>query len=79
MDGRDRVAPVVGLLVAWGGTAPLVSPAARLLANPSSLVTKCLEQAILWLVCGALVGIVVLWEKQPLASLWLRPLYDTRR
>jgi len=37
-------------------------------------VTKCLEQAALWLLFAAVVGIVVFWEKQPLASLWVRPL-----
>jgi membrane protease YdiL (CAAX protease family) len=73
MGGGGRVAPVVGLLVAWGGTALLVSPFARFPGDPSSVVTKCLGQAALWLLFAAVIGIVVLWEKQPLASLWLRP------
>jgi membrane protease YdiL (CAAX protease family) len=30
-------------------------------------------QAALWLLCAAVVGIVLLWEKQPLTSLWLKP------
>ena len=75
MDGWKRVAPVVGLLVAWGGTALLVSPVARSLSDPSSIVAKCLGQVALWLLLAAVVGIVVLWEKQPLASLWLRPFH----
>lgn len=33
-----------------------------------------LGQAALWLLCGAIIGIVVLWEKRPLSSLWFRPL-----
>lgn len=54
--------------------ALLVSPAAGFLGDPASIVTKCLEQTALWLLFVVIVGIVVLWEKQPLASLWLRPL-----
>jgi len=60
MDGWKRVAPVVGLLVAWGGTALLVSPVARSLSDPSSIVAKCLGQVALWLLLAAVVGIVVL-------------------
>src|SRR5262245_35431573 len=71
----QRVAPLSGLLVAWGGTALLVSPVAGLLGDPSSIVTKCLEQASLWLLFAAVVGIIVLLEKQPLASLWLKPFH----
>ena len=52
-----------------------MSPLARFLGNPSSIVTKCFEQIALWLLFASIVGIVVLWEKQPLASLWLRPLH----
>jgi membrane protease YdiL (CAAX protease family) len=71
---QKGVAPSVGLVVAWGGTAFLVSPAAGFFGNPASIVTKCLEQIALWLLFAAIVGIVVFWEKQPLASLWVRPL-----
>ena len=74
MGYRERV-PMIGLLVAWGGTALLVSPLPRSLGDPSSIVTKCLGQAVLWLLFTAVIGIVVLWEKQPLASLWLRPFH----
>ena len=71
----SQVAPVlVGLLVAWGGTALLVSPVGRLLGNPDKIATKCREQAALWILFGMIIAIVVLWEKQPLTSLWLRPL-----
>jgi membrane protease YdiL (CAAX protease family) len=70
----QRIAPaIVGLLVAWGGTAFLVSPAATFLADPSSPAMTVLGQAGLWLVCAAVIGIVVFWEKRPLTSLWLRP------
>ena len=75
MGYRERIPPMIGLLVAWGGTALLVSPVARSLGSPSSIVAKCLGQAALWLLFAAVIGIVVLWEKQPLASLWLRPFH----
>ena len=74
MSTWKGVAPVVGLLIAWGGTALLVSPAAGFFGDPASIVTRCLGQAALWLLLAAIVGLVVFWEKQPLASLWLRPL-----
>lgn len=72
MDARNRLSIVVGLLVAWGGTALLVSPI-MLRPGTSSLLLQCLGQAALWLLLAVVIGIVVLWEKQPLASLWLRP------
>jgi|SRR5882672_3034991 len=69
-----RTAPAVtGLIVAWGGTALLVSPVARFLADPESSAAGILGQAALWLLCVVVIGIVVLWEKRPLASLWVRP------
>lgn len=72
---RWRNAPaIVGLLVAWGGTALLVSPLARYLGDSSSLVAGVLGQVVLWVLCAAVIGIVVGWEKKPLASLWLKPL-----
>jgi len=69
---RERRAPaIVGLLIAWGGTAVLVSPAAQLL-DWSSIVVRSAAQAVLWLLWVAVIGIVLLWEKKPLSSLWLR-------
>jgi membrane protease YdiL (CAAX protease family) len=62
---------LVGLTVAWGGTVLLLSPADRLLGAPDRLTTKVLEQLVLWVV---IVAIVMIWEKQPLASIGLRPL-----
>jgi len=71
---RWRNAPaIVGLLVAWGGTALLVSPVAQFLGDSSSIVVGVLGQAVLWLLCAAVLGIVVCWEKKPLVSLWLQP------
>jgi membrane protease YdiL (CAAX protease family) len=64
----------VGLLVAWGGTALLASPVGRLLGNQEKIATKCREQVALWILFGMVIANVVLWEKQPLESLWLRPL-----
>jgi len=72
---RSQVVPaLVDLALAWGGRALLASPAGRLLGSPERITTKCLEQVALWLLFAAIVAIVVSWEKQPLASLWLRPL-----
>lgn len=68
----ERRAPaIVGLLVAWGGTALLVSPAAQGF-DWSSIVVRFVGQAVLWLLFGAVIGIILLWEKKALSSLWLR-------
>lgn len=71
----DALAPMVGLVVALGGPALLVSRASRLLGPPDAIVTKVLEQAILWLLFATILGIVLSWERRPLASLWLQPLH----
>ena len=73
MNSPNILPSLIGLLVAWGGTALLVSPAGRLLGDPERMRTKCLGQIALWLVLVAVVAIVLLWERQPLASLWLQP------
>src|SRR5688572_8099845 len=73
MTSTARAPAVIGLLVAWGGTALLVSPLGDRLGDPTSLSAALLAQALLWLLFAAVVVIVVFWEKQPLASLWLRP------
>lgn len=64
----------MGLLLAWGGTALLVNPAAGRVADSSSVSGGVVDQVALWLLFAAVVGIVVFWEKQPLGSLWLKPL-----
>lgn len=69
-----RWASVVGLVVAFGGMALLVSPASRLLGDPGRLLTRVLGQLALWSLLAAILAIVIFWEKQPLGSLWLRPL-----
>lgn len=80
MDGHEdvknskTVARLVGLVVAWGGPLLLLSPADRLLGPPERLTTKLLEQLVLWAFLALIAAIVVFWEKQPLASLSLRPL-----
>ena len=73
MNQRNALPAIVGLSVAWGGTALLVSPVARSLADPTSAVVSLLGQAALWLLCAAVVGVVLFWERKPLASLWLKP------
>src|SRR5689334_3791518 len=70
---RETVPAISGLLVAWGGTALLVSPLALPATDASSALTGILGQIALWLLCATVVGIVVLWEKRPLESLWLKP------
>ena len=66
-------AAVTGLAVAWGGTALLVSPLARGLDAPSRLPIALVGQVLFWAIAAAVVASVLLWEKQPLRSLWLQP------
>ena len=74
MDTRKLAAPVVGLAVAWGGTALLVGPASGLLGDPASITTQCLGLAFLWLLFAVVIWIVIYLEREPLSSLWLKPL-----
>jgi uncharacterized protein len=64
---------LVGLAIAWGGIALLISPASRLLGDPQRLPAQILGQIALWSLFGAILIIVVRWERQPLASMWLQP------
>jgi protein-S-isoprenylcysteine O-methyltransferase Ste14 len=50
---------LVGLAVAWGGTALLLSPASPLLGPPDQLSTKVLGQLGLWVLLGAVVASAV--------------------
>ncbi len=75
MGQHSAVSTVVGLSVAWGGVLVLLSPAHRLLGPPGRLTTQLLEQLVLWVLMGLIVAIVVLWERQPLASMNLRPFH----
>lgn len=63
-----------GLVLAFGGMAWLAGPASRVLGDPALLRTRILGQLALFGLGAALLAIVLLWERQPLASLWLRPL-----
>src|SRR5215831_17892071 len=74
MNGPGLAAPVAGLGIAWGGTALLVSPVGRLLGDPERIATKCLGQLALWTLFAGVLGVVILWEQQPLSSLWLQSL-----
>jgi membrane protease YdiL (CAAX protease family) len=74
LKGNNILPALVGLTVAWGGTALLLSPADRLLGRPDQLRTKVLEQLVLWVLLVMTFAIVALWEKQPLASMGIRPL-----
>lgn len=58
-------------MIAWGGTALLVCPAARPFYESASITAKCIGQAALWLLFAAILLIIALGEKQPLSSLWL--------
>lgn len=64
---------IVGLSVALGGVAILASPAARWLGDPAALRTRVLQQLFLWLLFGAVVVIVLRWERRPLSSIGVRP------
>jgi membrane protease YdiL (CAAX protease family) len=73
VSGFSRTSPaIVGLLIAWGGTAMLVTPTAVRLLSPS-VAGRVIGQAAMWLLFAVVVAIVVRWERQPLSSLWLRP------
>ena len=69
---RLKIAAIAGLVAAWGGTALLVS-SGTLLGEPGRVTTALVEQAVLWLLFAAVLAIVLLWERLPLASLWLQP------
>ena len=56
-----------------GGPILLASPASRLLGDPNRLVTKLLEQLVLWVMVVLIIALVVNWEKQPLRSIGLQP------
>ena len=73
MSDRKTGAMITGLAVAFGGPAVLLSPADRLLGPQDRLLTKVLEQLVMWLFLAIIVAIVILWEKRSLSSMWLRP------
>lgn len=73
MTSTRSIPSMVGLLLGWGGTALLVSPLGDLLGDPASLNAALLAQVLLWLLFAVVVLLVLFWETQPLASLWLRP------
>lgn len=64
---------VTGLLIAFGGPALLLSPAHRLLGAPRQIATKVFEQLVLWILLAIIIAIVVVWEKEPLTSMWVQP------
>jgi membrane protease YdiL (CAAX protease family) len=70
----NLAAKLVGLMIAWGGPALLLSPAGRLLGPPERLTTMFLQQLALWASLGIILTIVLAWEKLSLGSLGLRPL-----
>src|SRR6266542_1107664 len=73
---RERTttaAAIAGLVIAWGGTALLVSPVAPVLGDPAGLAAALVSQGLLWLLAVAVIASVLWWERRPLASLWLQP------
>ena len=48
----ETTAAITGLAVTWGGTALLVSPAARGLGDPSRLPIALVGQALFWALGG---------------------------
>jgi membrane protease YdiL (CAAX protease family) len=81
--GASRAAPTdvpvnltaifAGLAVAWGGTILLTSPFAAGLDDPSRPFAALAGQALFWALGGAILAIVLFWERQPIESLWLTP------
>jgi membrane protease YdiL (CAAX protease family) len=74
MYGGNTTAAVTGLVLAWVGTALLISPIGRNLDDPSRLSLALVGQALFWALAGAVVASVLFWEKQPLRSLWFQPI-----
>jgi uncharacterized protein len=72
-ERRKAAASIIGLALVWGGTMLLISPAATLLKN--SILGACLGQGALWMLFSTTLMIVLFWEKQPIDSLWLKPLW----
>jgi CAAX protease family protein len=71
---RRTVASLTGLAVAWGGTLLLISPPAhRLFGDPAHLPMAFAGLSLMWVLAAAIVAILLVWERQPLASLWLKP------
>ena len=75
MTHNRHTASLTGLAIAWGGTALLISPAAlRLFGKSSNLPMAFVGLALMWVLAAAIVAIVLFWERQTLATLWLTPL-----
>lgn len=73
-DVRVNAAAIfTGLTIAWGGTLLLTSPIAARLDDPSRPLTALAGQALFWALGVAVICISLLWEKQPIESLWLTP------
>ena len=71
-DGHANTAAILtGLAAAWGGTALLIGPFAARLDDPARPFHALAGQALFWALGSAVLAIVVFWEKQPIASLWL--------
>jgi len=73
VNGPPAAAAITGLVIAWAGTALLVSPPARVFDDPSRVSIALIGQALFWVLAAVAVLSVLCWEKQPLRSLWLQP------
>ncbi len=70
---KDNIpAALAGLTVAWGGTVLLISPLMRAFADPFRPLLLAAGVVLYWMFAAAVISIVLLWEKQPLRSLWLQ-------
>lgn len=75
MNPESVLAPLVGLVIAFGGTALLASPASRVLGPAESLRTRLLEQLVLWLIGIAVAVVALEWEGKPPSFFGLRPFH----
>src|SRR5262249_21216502 len=71
---RSQIPAMVGLLLAWGGTALLVSPVVSSGRRSLPLLVGLIGQIGLWILCGLVIALIWFWERQSLESLWLKPL-----
>ncbi len=67
---HNTAATLVGLALTWGGTALLISPRLSFLRDAERPRLMWVGIALYWGLAVAVLAIVLLWERQPLQSLW---------
>ncbi len=71
---RPSLPVVIGLALALGGPALLALASDRVSADNDGMATNLMAQFVMWVLLGAVLAITLKWEREPLASLGVRPL-----